>query len=64
MNDFWNNVSRYPRFFVSSFAGLILVILAPIKNLLKMQKFRMIVPVFFLLFLIVLYNVIANMTAL
>jgi len=64
MNDFWNNVSRYPRFFISSFAGLILVILAPFRNLFKMQKFRIIVPVLFLLFIIVLYNVIANMTAL
>jgi hypothetical protein len=24
MNDFWNNISRYPRFFISSLAGLIL----------------------------------------
>ena len=64
MNDFWNNVSRYPRFFISSFAGLILVILTPFRNLLKMQKFRIIVPLFFLLFLIILYNIIANMTAL
>jgi hypothetical protein len=64
MNDFWNNVSRYPRFFISSFAGLILVILTPFRNLLKMEKFRIIGPVLFLLFLIVLYNLIANMTAL
>ena len=40
MNDFWNNISRYPRFFISSLAGLILVILAPFKNLLKIKKFR------------------------
>jgi hypothetical protein len=35
MNDFWNNISRYPRFFISSLAGLILVILTPFRNLLK-----------------------------
>jgi hypothetical protein len=40
MNDFWNNISRYPRFFISSLAGLILVILAPFKNLFKIKKFR------------------------
>jgi hypothetical protein len=40
MNDFWNNISRYPRFFISSLAGLILVILAPFKNLFKVPKFR------------------------
>ena len=40
MSDFWNNLSRYPRFFISSLIGLILVIIAPIRNLLKLSKFR------------------------
>lgn len=62
MNDFWNNVSRYPRFFISSLAGLILVILAPLKNLFKIKKFRILVPFFVLLFSVFLYNVILNMT--
>jgi hypothetical protein len=42
MNDFWNNISRYPRFFISSLVGLILVIIAPIQNLLKIPRFRLI----------------------
>jgi hypothetical protein len=42
MNDFLNNISRYPRFFISSLVGLILVIIAPIRNLLKIPKFRLI----------------------
>jgi hypothetical protein len=62
MSDFWNNVSRYPRFFISSLAGLILVILAPLKNLFKIKKFRIFVPVFILLFVVLLYNIILNMT--
>lgn len=62
MNDFWNNVSRYPRFFISSLAGLILVILAPLKNLFKIKKFRILVPVFVILFSILLYSIILNMT--
>jgi hypothetical protein len=62
MNDFWNNVIRYPRFFISSLTGLILVILAPLRNLLKIKKFRFIVPLFFLGFLILLYTVLASMT--
>ena len=62
MNDFWNNVSRYPRFFISSLAGLILVILAPLKNLFKIKKFRILVPVFVLLFSVFIYNIILNMT--
>lgn len=64
MSDFWNNISRYPRFFVSSLLGLILVILAPFVNLLKVKKFRVVLPVFIFLFISLLYFIIANMTAL
>jgi hypothetical protein len=62
MSDFWNNISRYPRFFISSLVGSVLVILAPLRNLFKVQKFRIILPVLFLLFSITLYTVIAGMT--
>jgi hypothetical protein len=62
MNDFWNNVSRYPRFFLSSLAGLIIVILAPLKNLLKIKKFRFLVPIFIIAVIILIYNIIVNMT--
>ena len=51
MNDFWNNISRYPRFFISSLVGLILVILTPFRNLFKIKKFRFILPVFILGFI-------------
>ena len=64
MNDFWNNVSRYPRFFISSLAGLILVILAPFKNLFKIKKLRLFVIVGFILFLAILYTIILNMVGL
>ena len=47
MNDFWNNVFRYPRFFISSLIGLILVILSPLKNLLKVPKSRIIIILIF-----------------
>jgi Protein of unknown function (DUF751) len=42
MNDFWNNIFRYPRFFISSLVGLILIIVAPIRNLFKIPRFRLI----------------------
>ena len=64
MNDFWDNISRYPRFFVSSVAGSILVILAPFKNLLKIKKFQFIVPIVFILLFGILYKTIATMTGL
>ena len=62
MSDFWNNISRYPRFFISSMVGLILVILAPIKNLLKVPSLRIILILFFVLFGIMLYFILRNMT--
>ena len=64
MNDFWNNISRYPRFFISSLAGLILVILAPFKNLFKVQKLRVFVLLFLFLVIVILYTIIINMTGL
>ena len=62
MNDFWNNISRYPRFFISSLVGLILVILAPFRNLLKIKKFRLILPVVFILLIGILYKILTSMT--
>jgi hypothetical protein len=64
MSDFWNNISRYPRFFISSVTGLILVILSPLKNLLKIKKFQFILPITFILFIILLYKILATMTGL
>ena len=64
MNDFWNNISRYPRFFISSLVGLILIILTPFQNLFKIKKFRLVLIIFFLLFIIILYNIIMNMIGL
>jgi hypothetical protein len=62
MSDFWTNISRYPRFFISSVAGLILVILAPFKNLLQIKKFKYIFLVLFISFILLLYKVLASMT--
>jgi hypothetical protein len=64
MSDFWTNVSRYPRFFISSMAGLILVILTPFRNLFKIKKFRILVPILLILFIIILYLILTSMTGL
>ena len=64
MNDFWTNVSRYPRFFISSLVGLILVIVSPFRNLFKIKKFRFIIPIIFVLTIGTLYLIILNMTGL
>nr|BDA97661.1 hypothetical protein [Cryptomonas tetrapyrenoidosa] len=38
MSDFWDNLLRFPRFFISSTLGLILTIIGPFFNLLKSPK--------------------------
>lgn len=64
MNDFWNNISRYPRFFISSFIGLILVILAPFKNLFKVTRLRVLLLLSLAGFSVFFYLIIKNMLAL
>ena len=61
MNDFWNNISRYPRFFISSLIGLILVIIAPFRNLLKIPRLRIFGIFGILLGITLLYNILQKM---
>jgi hypothetical protein len=61
MNDFWTNILRYPRFFISSLIGLILVILTPFRNLFKNPKSRIILIFFSILFFVGLYLILINM---
>nr|QYB19261.1 hypothetical chloroplast RF33 [Climaconeis cf. scalaris] len=62
MNEFWNNISRYPRFFISSVLGLIIIILTPFKNIFSKKKFRLLIPIFFLIIINILSLILANMT--
>jgi len=64
MNSFWDNVLRYPRFFVSSLAGVILVILTPFRNLFKIPKLRIFLILFLVVFFIGLYLILKNMVGL
>ena len=64
MSEFWNNIVRYPRFFISSMVGLILVILAPLKNLFKVPKLRIFLILGFFIFIFLLYLIIQNMVGL
>ena len=64
MNNFWTNITRYPRFFISSMVGLILVILTPIRNLFKIPKLRWLLILGSLVFILSLYFTIRSMLAL
>ena len=61
MNDFWTNVSRYPRFFISSVLGLALIIITPFRNLFKVPKLRIFVILFIFGIIGLLYLVLRNM---
>ena len=64
MNDFWTNILRYPRFFISSLIGLLLVILTPFRNLFKNPQSRVFLLVFLVLFLLTLYFILKSMVGL
>ena len=64
MNNFWTNILRYPRFFISSLLGLIFVILTPFRNLFKNPKSRNFLFIFILLFIITLYFILKAMIGL
>jgi hypothetical protein len=64
MNNFWTNIVRYPRFFISSMVGLILIILTPFRNLFKTPKLRLFLILFSLVFIISLYFIIRTMVGL
>ena len=64
MNNFWTNIVRYPRFFISSMVGLILIILTTFRNLFKTPKLRLFLILFSLVFIISLYFIIRTMVGL
>ena len=64
MENFWTNILRYPRFFISSLAGLILVILTPLRNLFKNPKLRIIGGISIVLFFVLLTFILKSMTGL
>jgi hypothetical protein len=64
MNSFWTNIVRYPRFFISSMIGLVLIILTPLRNLFKTPKLRLFLILFILVFILSLYLIIRTMVGL
>jgi|MDTF01.1.fsa_nt_gb hypothetical protein len=61
MSGFWDNVSRYPRFFVSSVSGLILTILSPILNLGKSNTSKILIIGFLILIFLFIFITIRAM---
>ena len=64
MNDFWTNILRYPRFFISSLIGLLLIIITPFRNLFKNPQSRIFLLIFIVIFLITLCLILKAMVGL
>nr|YP_009684169.1 hypothetical protein [Lessonia spicata]YP_010127980.1 hypothetical protein KQ360_pgp007 [Lessonia flavicans]YP_010990865.1 hypothetical protein Ycf33 [Lessonia nigrescens]YP_011006944.1 hypothetical protein V2491_pgp014 [Lessonia variegata]QDP13993.1 hypothetical protein [Lessonia spicata]QPP20507.1 hypothetical protein [Lessonia flavicans]QWK42767.1 hypothetical protein [Lessonia spicata]WAM64231.1 hypothetical protein [Lessonia variegata]WOX59898.1 hypothetical protein Ycf33 [Lessonia len=58
---FWDNLLRYPRFFISSILGLILILLTPIIEQLKKFNDKKIIIFFLISILITLFSILKEM---
>lgn len=64
MNNFWNNIRRYPSFFISSITGLIVVIITSFLGSVKTFKLRLFIIGLILLILVLLFFTVKTMLAL
>ncbi|CAM9099076.1 unnamed protein product [Ectocarpus sp. 8 AP-2014] len=58
---FWDNLLRYPRFFVSSMIGLILVLINPLIVVLKKFDDKKLIYIVFISVLIALFCILKEM---
>ena len=58
---FWDNLLRYPRFFVSSMIGLILVLINPLIVVLKKFDDKKLIYIVFISALITLFCILKEM---
>ena len=58
---FWDNLLRYPKFFISSMIGLILILLNPIINQMKKFNNNKIVFLILIVVLFVLFYILKEM---
>ena len=58
---FWDNLLRYPKFFISSMIGLVLVLLNPIINQMKKFNNNKIVFLILIIILIILFYILKEM---
>jgi hypothetical protein len=59
--NFWDNLIRYPKFFISSMIGLVLVLITPIIRLSKEIPNKKLLFLFFIVSLIILFWVLNKM---
>lgn len=60
MLNFWENIARYPRFFISATAGLFLILISPFRKLFRTTPGKLL---FIFIFIILLILVISTFQA-
>jgi heme O synthase-like polyprenyltransferase len=58
MNVFWENITRYPRFLITSVSGLIVVLLSPLLKIGKKNLMSQIFVVSILILTLVFFSLI------
>nr|QCI04499.1 hypothetical protein [Antithamnion hubbsii] len=61
MNNFWNNIYKFPRFLISVFIGFFLITFKPIFKLLKKENNQLLFLIFGSVFIYTLYTIIKTM---
>ena len=61
MNNFWENIYKFPRFLISVFIGFFLITLKPIFKLFRKQKNQLLILTIGSLFIYILYIIIIKM---
>jgi hypothetical protein len=56
MNIFWENITRYPRFLITSVSGLIVILLNP---LFKIGKKNLVSQIFIIVLLILIFIILS-----
>lgn len=64
MFNFWENIARYPRFFISAMLGLTLIITTPFQGLLKSNTGKVIFIFGFISISVLITIVLKNMLGL
>nr|QVY58046.1 hypothetical protein [Betaphycus gelatinus] len=63
MNNFWNNINKFPRFLIVVFTGFFLTTLKPIFKLLTDKKKKIIGITIITLFVSIIYYILSVMLA-
>nr|QVY58251.1 hypothetical protein [Eucheuma denticulatum] len=61
MNNFWNNINKFPKFLIVVFTGFFLTTLQPIFELLTNKKKKIIGIIIIILFISTIYYILSIM---